>query len=171
MGGVDLCDQLRKYYYFGPTGNKWWRYIFWFVLNIASVNSFLLYKHFQNSNDTKCNRQSVFRHALAKQLVGGSVASGYRITQKRKIEAVLDIENIPGHKLVRLGKKLTCVFCRSKGIKTPSGRGIQSTFGCNICSVALCKTCFPNYHGALLKNWFSYSQTFSGHVSFAISFF
>ena len=33
MGGVDLSDQFRSYYPLGRTGMKWWRYIFWFLLD------------------------------------------------------------------------------------------------------------------------------------------
>ena len=43
MGGVDLADQLRQYYSIGRSSYKWYRYIFWFLMDISISNSFLLF--------------------------------------------------------------------------------------------------------------------------------
>ena len=37
MGGVDLNDQLRSYYPSGRSGTKWWRYLFWFTLDVSII--------------------------------------------------------------------------------------------------------------------------------------
>ena len=37
MGGVDRMDQLRSYYGVGRTGRRWWKYMFWGVMNIAQI--------------------------------------------------------------------------------------------------------------------------------------
>ena len=44
MGGVDLHDQHRSYYPVGRSCSKWWRYIFWFVVNSSLVNSWIILK-------------------------------------------------------------------------------------------------------------------------------
>lgn len=41
MGRVDLHDQLHMNYYVGRDGKKWWRYLFWFMLHCAVVNSYI----------------------------------------------------------------------------------------------------------------------------------
>ena len=43
MGGVDLADQLRQHYSIGRSSYKWYRYIFWFLMDISISNSFLLF--------------------------------------------------------------------------------------------------------------------------------
>ncbi|XP_050414127.2 piggyBac transposable element-derived protein 4 [Patella vulgata] len=152
MGGVDLGDQLRQYYSFGRTSLKWWRYLFYFLLNVACVNSFLIYKLHMKALGKTPMTQLEFRHSLAKCLIGGAVSKSYRRTPKRKLENVFDESNISGHSLVHFsGRKRVCVLCSASGKRAPSGRGIQSSFGCNICSVNLCKTCFPLYHASQSK--------------------
>ena len=44
MFGVDLADQLRSYYTVGRSGVKWWRYVFWFVVQLSLVNSWNLFR-------------------------------------------------------------------------------------------------------------------------------
>ena len=43
MGGVDLADQPRQHYSIGRSSYKWYRYIFWFLMDISISNSFLLF--------------------------------------------------------------------------------------------------------------------------------
>ena len=42
MGGVDLADQQRQYYSVGRSSYKWYRYLFWFLLDISIINSFIV---------------------------------------------------------------------------------------------------------------------------------
>ena len=44
MGGVDRSDQYRSYYPTGRKALKWWKYIMWFLDNIAVCDSFILQK-------------------------------------------------------------------------------------------------------------------------------
>ena len=44
MNGVDVNDQYRSYYPPGTTSRKWWKYLFWFFLNLSMVNGFILEK-------------------------------------------------------------------------------------------------------------------------------
>ena len=43
MGGVDMQDQARKYYNVTFKSVKWWKYLFWFFLDTAIINSYILY--------------------------------------------------------------------------------------------------------------------------------
>ncbi|XP_046666760.1 piggyBac transposable element-derived protein 4-like [Homalodisca vitripennis] len=43
MGGVDHADQLRASYGVHRRSKKWWQRIFWGILDIAFVNSFVVY--------------------------------------------------------------------------------------------------------------------------------
>ena len=43
MGGVDRMDQLRSYYSLGRAGRRWWKYIFWGLLNIGIINAYILF--------------------------------------------------------------------------------------------------------------------------------
>ncbi|XP_068712041.1 piggyBac transposable element-derived protein 4-like [Montipora foliosa] len=42
MGGVDLSDQLRRYYMTGRKSMKWWRCLVWFLVDVSIVNAHIL---------------------------------------------------------------------------------------------------------------------------------
>ena len=44
MGGVDNNDQLMQYSAFSRQTLKWWKKVLFRLLNLAMVNSFILYK-------------------------------------------------------------------------------------------------------------------------------
>ena len=67
MDGVDRSDQLRSYYHLRLKGRKFYKYIFWFLLDLTITNSYVLCKH-----HTHLNIQSTkaLRADLAKALIG-----------------------------------------------------------------------------------------------------
>lgn len=87
---------------------------------------------------------------LAKQLIGGfySTVSIGNSVKRRKIENLSrELGNVGSHFIVKIeGRKKVCVRCSKLGIKTVSGRSVETTFQCLQCSVALCKTCFQDFH-------------------------
>ena len=44
MSGVDENDQLRGYYAVTTKSTKCYKYIFWFLFDVAIINTFILYK-------------------------------------------------------------------------------------------------------------------------------
>ena len=67
MGGVDRGDQLRGYYSCRTKSRKFYRYIFYFLLDVAITNAFILHKHYSNSPQTSLKD---FRVQLATELIG-----------------------------------------------------------------------------------------------------
>jgi len=49
MGGLDRNDQFRKYYYIGRPSVKWYKYIFWFLIDTSICNSHILLNHYSIS--------------------------------------------------------------------------------------------------------------------------
>ena len=50
MGGVDHGDQLRSYYHVRLKSHKYYRYIFWFLVEVAITNSYILSKYAITTN-------------------------------------------------------------------------------------------------------------------------
>uniref|UniRef100_A0A8W8N2U3 PiggyBac transposable element-derived protein 4 C-terminal zinc-ribbon domain-containing protein n=1 Tax=Magallana gigas TaxID=29159 RepID=A0A8W8N2U3_MAGGI len=51
--------------------------------------------------------------------------------------------------------KRSCVYCRSIGVTTNSGRTVETQWKCEQCAVALCigkRNCFTLFHENLTKN-------------------
>ena len=147
MGGVDLNDQLRQYYNIGRSSYKWYKYLFWFLIDVSICNSFILFNHHKvSTGQTKC-KQVAFRTLLAKQLIAGFCSDGSG--KRKKIDSLsLDPLNAVKHFIVKIkGRKRGCVQCKRKGDKTAKNRAIETTFECLQCGVALCKMeCFRDYH-------------------------
>ena len=72
MGGVDLGDQLRKYYSVRLKCNKNYKYIFWFLFDVCITNAFILSKFCTTTTPTSVNQEKLkgFRVRLAKSLIG-----------------------------------------------------------------------------------------------------
>ena len=68
MGGVDHNDQLRGYYHVRLKCRKYYKYIFWFLFDVAVTNSFILCRQ---HTDLHITSTKDFRATLAKELIGG----------------------------------------------------------------------------------------------------
>ena len=75
MGGVDHADQLLSYYGFGHRTVKWWRRAFFFLLDMAVVNSYILYT-LQNPDKRRRLSHEQFRVTLATDLLHVAALSG-----------------------------------------------------------------------------------------------
>lgn len=67
MGGVDKNDQLRGYYHVRLKGRKYYKYIFWFVFDVAVTNAYILCKYHTSLTTSSVKK---FRSDLAKELIG-----------------------------------------------------------------------------------------------------
>ena len=68
IGGVDRGDQYRKYYHVHVKSRKYYKYIFWFLVELCIFNSFVLSRY------SPCNlpisTYLSYRLQLAKELIG-----------------------------------------------------------------------------------------------------
>ncbi|XP_038056346.1 piggyBac transposable element-derived protein 4-like [Patiria miniata] len=65
MGGVDQLDQYLCYYTVGRRTLKWWKRLFWRLLELAIINSYILFKEVIGK---PALRQKDFREGLVLQL-------------------------------------------------------------------------------------------------------
>ena len=150
MGGVDHADQLLSYYGFGHRTVKWWRRAFFFLLDMAVVNSYILYT-LQNPDKRRRLSHKQFRVTLATDLLHvaalatGSVDYGPR-RQLLQPAARLTERHFP----ISLGKSLVgwlvqcdcCVCSKKKGRKRKT-----TTYKCRQCDLPMCIVpCFELHH-------------------------
>ena len=67
MGGVDRGDQLRGYYRCRSKSRKFYKYIFFFLFDVAITNTYLLLK---TSDSCPFRNFKSFRLKLAKEMIG-----------------------------------------------------------------------------------------------------
>ena len=142
MGGVDLADQLLSYYGFGHRTVKWWRRAFFFLLDTAVVNSYIMYT-LQNPDKKRRLTHEQFRVALATDLLhaagvelGGNDHHG---PHRRSIQPAARLTE--RHFPIGLGKTSAgrplqhdCSVCSRK-----KGRGRKTTtYKCRQCDLPMC---------------------------------
>ncbi|KAL8589454.1 hypothetical protein ACOMHN_061665 [Nucella lapillus] len=141
--GVDKHDQMRSYYGSKLKFTKWWKYVFFFCLDTAAVNAYILYKQSVAAPHQK--------HVDFQTEIFEGMVAGFNGRKRLGRPCVRDVSVMARHSPFKIqsarGKK-DCVLCKQNGRRTPAGNAIQSTYECVICKVALCKDrgCFRSFH-------------------------
>ena len=76
MGGVDCNEQLLQYIVFSMQTLKWWKKVGFRLLNLAMVNSFILYSEWfkEKFPHKQKPRDNEFRLSVTKQLLSSTTA-------------------------------------------------------------------------------------------------
>lgn len=147
MGYVDRMDHLKTLYEIDRQSNKWWHRIFFYFLDIAVVNSYVMFK--SQSEGSSLTMKS-FRMAVASGLSGVSTpaARGRRATPQpvSKFKPIIPLETryTSNAHLPKIGTFRRCAHCSTKK------EAHRSHWACSTCKVALClaptRNCFAPYH-------------------------
>ncbi|XP_052271623.1 piggyBac transposable element-derived protein 4-like [Dreissena polymorpha] len=134
MGGVDVHDQYRLCYEVGRNSKKWWRYLFWFMINTAIVNAYLLFKETSKRRHSKKRFGHLdFREELAEHLIGG-YTKRKRASQGQAQAGLINKENVGPHVHAILpGKRRRCKY-HSLVLKERT----DTRYGCTTCMTPLC---------------------------------
>lgn len=149
MGGVDAADHYISSYMFVRKSKKWWRKMFFWLLEGSVVNSFLLYNMYQQNIGNKCCESKKFREMLFLQLVGDfRNPSGKRRgrpstsdKEERLNQKPHFIASFPG-----VNQKKDCAVCSNR--KVP-GQRRETHFFCETCERKPGLhpgECFKRYH-------------------------
>ena len=154
MGGVDLTDQQLSYYSVTQCQTiKWWKKVFWRLIDIAIVNSWIIFR-VNNPESSKIRSQRDFRLELVQLLVQPLL----------DLKASPDCPNIlrahKGRNVVSADKRLLgkhfprkaaqrgrCCVCSKH--KSTTGKKVdkKSKVFCPKCEVYLCLgDCFEQFH-------------------------
>ena len=143
-------DQRLSYYSVGHSSNKWWRYLFHWVINLCIVQSFLTWERSAHSpTPPKGYDHLRFRLNVVEQLRAGFTSRKIAGGRPRcTINPTIASPSIHHHKLVKIdGRKRVCSQCSKMGRRTPSSRGVETSFMCAFCEVPLCRgQCFREFH-------------------------
>ena len=141
MMGVDRMDQMMAYYSFQRKSIKWWRKVFFWLLEVVVNNAHVLYK--THTSSTRKLTLKEFRRELAVQLCHGVVREDSATYQRHD----QSVERLRGrHFPDKARKRRDCRVCSKRG--SAGERKLVNTF-CNTCTdkPALCVgECFRLYH-------------------------
>lgn len=147
MGGVDIADQYMVYYAIGRKSMKWYRRVIWRLIEMAILNSFVIYRSHQPLD--KRVRQLNFRLDLVDALVTPLIEK-----RNATLRPVIRSPTVPER---LLGKHFPCKNevrgrCRVCGNKRDVGkkkgrRDTKTSCYCTKCKVHLCVgDCFMKFH-------------------------
>ena len=154
MGGVDRLDQLRSYYGVGRAGRKWWKYLFWGLINVGIINAYILWMAANRPlpANTRIFSLKSFKLKLIHDLCDGRGVRKQRpsaAVDNLAVASVIADNIVEGHPLVKwVGRGRVCHVCSRAQRKTARGRYVETSFGCSTCKVYLCRSgvCFRAYH-------------------------
>ncbi|CAG9118015.1 hypothetical protein JYU34_008976 [Plutella xylostella] len=148
MGGVDHFDHFRSSYPTGRKSRKFWMRLFFFMLDAAIINSYIIYltKHPQ-----RVSSHRDFRLRLARALIGDFTCKKQRqIIFKNKrggnfgVPDEIRLQSVGIHFPEAQDTYKRCKFCSTKKETK------RSNIKCSCCGVSLCtKGCFKKFHMAL----------------------
>lgn len=151
MGAVDRADHLCTSYNFERKSVKWWRKMFFYLLEVALVNSYILFHIAQEKNNEKPQLSHLqYRKKVIEQLVG-SVRSQRKKRGRRSNQDFAERLNNKTHFLgqVARGSSKDCAVCSNR--KVPGERR-KTVYFCKTCSghPGLHPTdCFERYHSLI----------------------
>ena len=148
MGGVDRFDQLRERYTVGRRSIKWWHRILYWLIDLAVVNSFIMYKANKREQEQSRIDQLGFRLQLTRQLTSGYTATRKRgrsvsfLATKSQVPDDVRLQQVGNHMLQTNKTFRRCRLCSS------AKREKRTRYTCSVCDVPLCvDPCFRKFHG------------------------
>ena len=147
MLGVDKIDQMMSYYSFLHKSVKWWRKVFFWILEVATVNAYIIYKELALKRGERPMSHMAFRRKLILSLsepIRSSVTPRAR-PGPRAAENVERLCPVP-HYLNKGIKRRDCAVCSNR---EEGGTRHLTLFTCATCTEkpALCPSgCFEAYH-------------------------
>ena len=147
MLGVDKLDQLMSYYCFLHKSVKWWRKVFFWILEVAVVNAYIIYKELALKRGVKPMSHVAFRRRLIASLsepIRSSVIPRARPGPQAStnVERLRPIPHFPQ----KGAKRKDCVVCSNR---EEGGTRHLTHYTCGTCTEnpALCMSgCFEAYH-------------------------
>lgn len=159
MGGVDLADRYRALYNVDRKSKKWWLRLFWGLLDITFVNSYVIYCQLFEKITVLEYRRMISQGLISmkylqkrKRSLNQSVSPmepKKRRKQEYSVSKDIRITNRGIHWPKFIDKRGRCEVCSNKKIQSrPHSK-------CSHCNIFLCinekKNCFLEYHEVLLS--------------------
>lgn len=140
MGGVDIADQKSTTYDLNRRSAKWWKKVFFRLIMIASVNSWIIY-------DEKNRRKGEFIDFLA-DLAEEMAEYGKKLTENkckrrsigRPSKTSKQLRDVGGHLPIIGETRRRCARCAKRKVER------RTKQLCQMCNIPLCKFCFTPFH-------------------------
>ena len=150
MNGVDRCDQLLTYYALNRRSTKWWKKVFFRLLDLCIINSMVLYFSMFPEKGAKRQAHKQFRMELAHELVQplldrNAESDSLRTPCGRPCNS--DEVRLKGkHFAISQQPRRRCVVCAYQKGESGKLQNKKTVNFCPKCNKYVCKDCFEFYH-------------------------
>jgi hypothetical protein len=140
MGGVDHADMLRSLYGFDRKSKKWWHRLFFGLLDMTMVNSFIVYCEL-------VEKISVleFTRSVVSGLLAHKSPDSNQVRKRRRVAPDAATTNRGSHWPLFSDSRGRCSVCAKEK------RESRPFSYCSFCKAFLCcnskYNCFASYHG------------------------
>ena len=142
MGGVDVVDQHFVYYAIGRKGLKWWRRVFYRLMEMAIVNAYSIHK--LNNPGNVLSHKS-FRLELAQALCSPLLAIQADLRGRRPTPGFTRL--VGKHFPYWTTERSRCLVCAKQLKVNGKPRDTRVRTHCRKCNVHLCVgECFEAFH-------------------------
>ncbi|XP_067099761.1 piggyBac transposable element-derived protein 4-like isoform X1 [Osmerus mordax] len=158
MGGVDRSDQMIKAYDVLQKTHKWWKTLFFHFIDIAVVNSFILFKEWQIVNAKPRDKSRLmnltqidFRENLARQLGGIDIQASFPLRSPKRVVPPSPPSSVHTAHVPTLEESpRRCWLCYRKRKAENKTRVVCSAPECNGKRLCLVRdrNCFQSWHSA-----------------------
>lgn len=149
--GTDYSDMMKKFYNIRRKSMKWYKTLFFYLVDLCIFNSFVIFKSIHPGTKTKFLS---FRLNLIRQIIGSmqptqAICAISSSGQPNRLTERHFLEYNPSTKSRQHGGRI-CHVCANKQQAGPPNTKKprkETVFQCKQCKVALCPTaCFELYH-------------------------
>ena len=151
MNGVDIADQHSVYYSFQRKTRKWWRKVFFWLMEATVVNSYVLYQQSVTAAGDRPRSHLTYRREVLEILASRCICTapprplGGRPRKRPRLEARPDRMNGHLHVLGKRDHPLDCVVCSLRA----EGTRRRTLYFCKSCTNTPSlhpDICFERYH-------------------------
>lgn len=132
-GGVDVADRMKSEYSVTRVSNRWPFSLFCTMMNIATINSQIIYK--VNTNQITSRRSyimSLVKKLTYPHLIRRASCTNLPLPLKQKILAIANVHAVARPEVQASEEKPRCGFC-------PKRKNRFTQHKCNNCKVPVCK--------------------------------
>ena len=153
MGGVDKSDQLLQYHSSLRRATRYWKTLFYHMLDVAVTNAFVLYNWGRMEKGEKAVTENYFRDALILQIINRYRHQPHHLTTPVPQTIPPPSECRVWHGSILTSRKEQCSYCQFISQKSWTSRH------CIDCphSPALCQTAKKDCHALWHSAEFEYS--------------
>ena len=129
-------DQLVLYYGFSHRSVKWWKRVFFHLLDVSLVNAQIVFKTATHSNISQLEYRIAVAQGLLEDFQRHHLPEPAAMLPGRLTERAFP-EPLPD------GKRADCKVCSNRAV----GERHQTKYRCKLCHTPLCiYPCFEKYH-------------------------